>query len=84
MREVFFKLDDGSFVSFQTNSNQYRLVQEDPFGIAYRTQCSSTLSESEINAWWDYVDLLLEENPTDNFYSVWKIVESGLTYGYGN
>ena len=84
MRGVFFKLDDGSFVSFQTNSNQYQLEQEDPFGISYRTQCSSTLSESEINDWWNYVDLLLEENPVDNFHSVWKIVENGLTYGYEN
>jgi hypothetical protein len=84
MRVVFFKLNDDSFVSFNTNSNQYELDQEDPFGIAYRTQCSSTLSENQINDWWDYVDLLLEENPVDNFQSVWKIVEDGLTYGYEN
>lgn len=84
MRVVFFKLNDDSFVSFNTNSNQYELDQEDPFGISYRTQCSSTLSENQINDWWDYVDLLLEENPVDNFQSVWKIVEDGLTYGYEN
>jgi hypothetical protein len=32
----------------------------------------------------DYVDELLLEHPTPDYYSVWKIIENGVIYGYEN
>jgi len=84
MRQVTFKTNDEQKIEFTTNLNSFSLNQEQPYGIGYRSQCSSTLTESEINDWWDYVDQLLIENPTPNFKSVWKIVDSGTLYGYEN
>lgn len=84
MRTVVFKNIDNEKIEFVSNLNNFTLDQEDPFGISYRTQCSSTLTEQEIEEFWSYVDDLLVENPTPNFLCVWKIVENGIIYGYEN
>lgn len=84
MRTVTFKKQNGEKVDFMTNLTSFELSQEDPFGISYRSQCSSTLSENEIEEFWDYVDSLLVENPISDFESVWKIVDNGITFGYQN
>jgi len=84
MRQVTYKTTDNQRVNFNTNLTTFGLDQEDPYGIEYRKPCSSTLSENEINEWWDYVDQLLIERPVSNFHSVWRIVENGITYGYIN
>jgi hypothetical protein len=84
MRQVILKTNDDQRIEFTTNLNSFTLSQEQPYGIGYRLQCSSTLTESEINDWWDYVDQLLNETPTPNFNSVWKIFDNGVIYGYEN
>ena len=84
MREVTYKKINDEKITFDTNLTTFVLNQEDPYGIEYRQTCSSTLSETELNEWWDYVDQLLTETPVTNFHSVWKIVDNGITYGYEN
>lgn len=84
MRTVTFKKQNGEKIDFITNLTSFELSQEDPFGIAYRSECSSTLNENEIQEYWDYVDSLLGENPIPDFESVWKIVDNGITFGYEN
>jgi hypothetical protein len=84
MRQVIFKTIDNQRINFNTSITTFVLDQEDPYGIEYRKQCSSTLSENELNEWWNYVDQLLIETPITNFHSVWKIVDDGITYGYEN
>lgn len=84
MRQVTYKTTEDTRLTFSTNLTTFVLDQEDPYGIEYRKPCSSTLSENELNEWWDYVDQLLIENPITNFHSVWKIVDDGITYGYEN
>jgi hypothetical protein len=84
MRQIFFKTTDNQIIEFETNLTQYELDQEDPYGVEYRVECSSTLSVTEINEWWDYVDQLLLERPTENFKSVWRIINNGTLYGLEN
>jgi len=84
MRTVTFKKENGEKVDFITSLTGFELSQEDPFGITYRTSCSTTLSLSEQEEFWNYVDSLLSENPIPNFESVWRIVEGQITYGYQN
>lgn len=84
MRQVVFKTTDNQNITFNTTHTSFVLDQEDPYGIGYRETCSSTLPQSEINDWWNYVDQLRSENPIENFHSVWKIIENGVIYGYQN
>jgi hypothetical protein len=84
MRQIFFKTTDNQIIEFETNLTQYELDQEDPYGVEYRVECSSTLSVTEINDWWGYVDQLLLERPTENFKSVWRIINNGTLYGLEN
>ncbi len=84
MRTVTFKKQNGDEEDLVTSLFTFELNQEDPFGISYRSQCSSTLSASDQEQFWDYVDSLLLENPTPDFHSVWKIVDNGITFGYQN
>ena len=84
MRQVIFKTIDNQRINFNTSITTFVLDQEQPYGIGYRLTCTSTLSENELNEWWNYVDQLLIETPITNFHSVWKIVDDGITYGYEN
>lgn len=84
MRTVTFKKNDGEIEDFVTNLLSFQLDTEDPFGVAYRSQCSSILPQSELDEFWSYVDSLLVEHPTPDFHSVWRIVENGITFGYEN
>ena len=84
MRQIQFKTTDDQIIQFNSNNTSIQLNQEQPYGIGYRLTCTSTLSENEINNWWNYVDQLLIERPTSNFHSVWKIVDDGIIYGYEN
>ena len=82
MRQVTFKTVDNQRISFNTNLTSFQLDQEQPYGIEYRKPCSSTLSENEINNWWNYVDQLLIEEQILDFHSVWKIVDNDIIFGY--
>ena len=84
MRQIFFKTTDEQILEFNSNLNTVTLSQEQPYGISYRGLCSSTLTEQELNSWWDYVDQLLLEQPTTNFKSVWRIINDGILYGIEN
>lgn len=84
MRQIFFKTTDEQIIDFNSNLNTVTLDQEQPYGVTYRGLCSSTLTEQQLNSWWDYVDQLLLERPTSNFHSVWKIIENNITYGFIN
>lgn len=84
MRQVEFKTIDNQIIQFNSNNTSIQLDQEQPYGVIYRAQCSSTLTEQQLNSWWDYVDELLIETPTSNFHSVWKIIDNGIIYGYDN
>ena len=84
MRQVEFKTIDNQIIQLNSNNTSIQLDQEQPYGVIYRGQCSSTLTEQQLNSWWDYVDELLIETPTSNFHSVWKIIDNGIIYGYDN
>jgi hypothetical protein len=84
MRTIYFKTIDNTFEIFESNNTSIILQEALPFGIEYRHICSCELSQEQINAWWDYVDELLLEHPTPDYYSVWKIIENGVIYGYEN
>ena len=84
MRQVEFKTIDNQIIQFNSNNTSIQLDQEQPYGVIYRGQCSSTLTEQQLNSWWNYVDQLLIETPTSNFHSVWKIIDNGIIYGYDN
>ena len=84
MRQVEFKTTDDQIIQFNSNNSSIQLDQEQPYGVIYRGQCSSTLTEQQLNYWWDYVDELLVERPTSNFHSIWKIIDNNETYGYDN
>lgn len=84
MRQITFKTTDNQIVNFNTNLTSFILNQEQPYGIGYRKECSSTLSENDLNEWWGYVDQLLVEHPTTNFKSVWRIINDGILYGIEN
>ena len=84
MRQVIFKTNDNQRITFNSNITTLVLNQEQPYGIEYRKQSSSTLTQTELNNWWNYVDQLLIERPTSNFHSVWRIIDNGSLYGYEN
>jgi hypothetical protein len=84
MRTVYFKTTEDTFEVFESSNGSIALQEALPFGIPYRHVCSCELSPEQIDAWWNYVDELLVEHPTPNYYSVWKIVEGGIIYGYEN
>lgn len=84
MRQVIFKTNDNQRITFNSNITTLALNQEQPYGVEYRKQCSSTLTQTELNNWWNYVDQLLIERPTSNFHSVWRIIDNGNLYGYEN
>jgi len=84
MRLIEFKTTDDQIIQFNSNNSSIQLDQEQPYGVIYRGQCSSTLTEQQLNSWWDYVDQLLLERPTSDFHSVWKIIENNITYGFIN
>jgi len=84
MRQVEFKTTDDQIIQFNSSNSSIQLDQEQPYGVNYRGQCSSTLTEQQLNSWWDYVDELLVERPTSNFHSIWKIIDNGNLYGYEN
>ena len=84
MRQVEFKTIDNQIIQFNSNNTSIQLDQEQPYGVIYRGQCSSTLTEQQLTSWWNYVDQLLIETPTSNFHSVWKIIDTGIIYGYDN
>lgn len=84
MRQVTFILTNNEKINFNTVLTSFVLNQEQPYGIEYRKKCSSTLSENQLNEWWNYVDSLLSEYPTSNFKSVWRIINDGTIYGIAN
>ena len=84
MRQIFFKTTDNQIIQHQTNLTLFVLDKEHPYGIGYRNPSSSKLSESKLNDWWNYVDELLLENTINNFYSIWRITDNGITYGFSN
>lgn len=84
MRQITFKTTDEQKINFNTNLTSFGLNQEQPYGIEYRKPCSSTLTEQQLNSWWNYVDQLLLENPVTNFKSVWRIINDGTLYGIEN
>lgn len=84
MRQITFKTTDNQIINFNTNLITFNLNQEQPYGIEYRKPCSSTLSENELNSWWDYIDQLLIEYPISNFKSVWRIIDNSTLYGIEN
>jgi hypothetical protein len=84
MRQIVFKTDNNQRITFDSNNTTFELNQEQPYGVEYRKPCSSTLSESQLNDWWNYVDQLLIERPTPDFHSIWKILDNGQIYGYEN
>lgn len=84
MRQVVFKTTDNQRVTFNSNKTTLNLNQEQPYGVNYRKPCSSTLTETELNNWWNYVDQLLIERPTPNFHSVWRIIDNNVIYGFEN
>ena len=84
MRQITFKTTDEQKINFNTNLTSFDLNQEQPYGIEYRKPCSSTLTETESNNWWNYVDQLLIERPTSNFHSVWRINDNNIIYGFEN
>ena len=84
MRKVYYKLTDNSYDVFNTNNNSLSLQEALPFGVEYRKPCSCQLSQSQIDAWWNYVDALLLEHPNQNFKSVWRIEENKNIFGYEN
>ena len=84
MRTIYFKTTENSLVSFESSDTSLTLSDNLPYGIGYRDLCSCELSESQINAWWDYVDILRAENPIENFETVWRIVENENLYGFSN
>jgi len=84
MRQIFLKTTDNQMVEFQTSLTSFELCQEDPYGIDYRGECSSSLTETELNEWWDYVDQLLQEYPIENFKSIWRIINDDTLYGIEN
>jgi hypothetical protein len=84
MRIVYFKTTEDTFEVFESNNVSIALQEALPFGIPYRHICSCELPQEQIDAWWDYVDELLVEYPISNYYSVWKIIEGGIIYGYEN
>ena len=84
MRTVYFKLIDNSYDVFDTNNNSLSLQEALPFGIEYRKSCSCQLTQEQIDEWWLYVDILLQEHPNQNFKSVWRIKENENVFGYEN
>jgi hypothetical protein len=84
MRQIEFKTTDDQIIQFNSSNSSIQLDQEQPYGVSYRGQCSSTLTEQQLNSWWGYVDELLVERPTSNFHSIWKIIDNGMIYGYNN
>mgnify|MGYP003624549375 CR=1 FL=1 len=85
MRTIHFKKIDGTYEIFNSSNESLILNQEQPFGVDYKGSSTTTLSESELNMWWGYVDSLIIESSINNFQSVWKIVDSNnITYGYTN
>jgi hypothetical protein len=84
MRTVYFKTTEDTFEIFESNNTSITLQEALPFGITYRQICSCQLTQEQISAWWDYVDELLIEHPTSDYYSVWKIIEGDIIYGYEN
>jgi hypothetical protein len=84
MRKVYYKLTDNSYDVFDTNSNSLLLQESLPFGIEYRKSCSCQLTQEQINNWWNYVDILLQEHPNSNFKSIWRIEENETIFGYEN
>lgn len=84
MRQIFLKTTDNQMEEFQTSLTSFELSQEDPYGIDYRGECSSSLTETELNEWWDYVDQLLQEYPIENFKSIWRIINDDTLYGIEN
>ena len=49
MRQVIFKTNDNQRITFNSNITTLALNQEQPYGIEYRKQCSSTLTQTELN-----------------------------------
>jgi hypothetical protein len=84
MRQIVLKTTDNQRVSFNSNNTSLMLNQEQPYGVGYRKPCSSTLTETELNNWWNYVDQLLIERATPNFHSVWRIIDNNVIYGFEN
>lgn len=84
MRTVYYKLTDNTYEVFNTNNTSFPLQEALPFGIEYRKFCSCQLSQEQIDAWWNYVDILLQEHPNPIFKSVWRIEENGTIFGYEN
>lgn len=84
MRQITFKTNNNELIVFNSNITTFGLDQEQPYGVDYRADCSTTLTESEVDEWWNYVDQLLLENPIFNFHSVWRIVDGNNLYGYEN
>jgi hypothetical protein len=84
MRIVYFRTTENTLINFTSSNTSVELSDSLPFGVGYREVCSCELSESQINSWWNYVDSLLQENPTNNFESVWRIVEGGSIHGIFN
>jgi hypothetical protein len=84
MRTVYFKTTEDTLVNFTSNNTSIPLSDNLPFGVGYREECSCELPQTDINSWWDYVDILKVENPIDNFNSVWRITEGENLYGFSN
>ena len=82
--QVSIVKQDRTFHEFTFVGDNIPMEHEYPWWVDYRgTKTTSTLSESQLNYWWDLVDdFLAQENISqEDFRCVWCIVVDGQKWG---
>jgi len=81
--QVSIVKQDRTFHEFTFVKDNIPMEQEYPWWIDYRGTCTSLLSESQLNYWWDLVDdfLAQEDISQEDFRCVWCIVVDGQKWG---
>lgn len=84
--QVSIVKQDRTFHEFTFVKDNIPMEQEYPWGIDYRGTCTSLLSESQLNYWWDLVDdfLAQEDISQEDFRCVWCIVVDDQKWGIYN
>ena len=84
--QVSIVKQDRTFHEFTFVRDNIPMEGEYPWWIDYRGTCTSLLSESQLNYWWDLVDdfLAQEDISQEDFRCVWCIVVDGQKWGCYN
>lgn len=83
---VKIKTINGVYTDYSIDYPDFNIDDEVPCMISYRGRCSTTWSEAKQNQWWEFIDVLLQQEniPVSDFVLAWNVTYNGTVFGNEN